>query len=376
LWGKLLGEYKVHIDFCYRTFKWSNEAKGKAAVFCVIIAFSIGNGGERNIYDGDAKTVAHNINPYLVDAPDILIASRGKPLCDVIPMIYGNKPSDGGNLILTSEEKDQFIAKEPEAALFIKRYIGSVEFINGLERYCLWLNDVSYPSLKNCPLIQERIKKVRVFRSKSTAKPTVEKAETPHLFFFISQPKNEYLVVPRVSSETRRYIPIGYLDKDTISSDSNSIVPDATLYHFGILTSNVHMAWTRTVCGRLKSDYRYSGSIVYNNFPWPDVTDSQKCEIEKLAQAVLEARASYPDSTLADMYGENSMPFHPKLVKAHKELDRAVMKLYGFAKDLPETGIVAKLMVMYQKLTTPPSLIPEPPKEKRCRKPRKASESE
>ncbi|MCL2347771.1 MAG: hypothetical protein FWC50_05855, partial [Planctomycetaceae bacterium] len=194
------------------------------------------------------------------------------------------------------------------------------------------------------------IKKVREFRLKSSAKPTVEKAKTPHLFFFISQPEKEYLVVPRVSSENRRYIPIGYLDKDTISSDSNSIVPNATLFHFGIMTSNVHMAWTRTVCGRLKSDYRYSGSIVYNNFPWPDATDEQQAEIAKLAQDVLDARASYPGSTLADMYGENSMPFHPKLVKAHKTLDTAVMKLYGFKKDTPEAEIVAKLMERYQKL--------------------------
>jgi len=351
LWGKMLDEYGVHIDFGYRTFKWHNEAKGKAAVHCVIIGFSQLGQTQKAIFDGEAKTLAKNVNPYLVDAPDVLIASRSKPICDVLPMVYGNKPSDGGHLILTSDEKDEIISKEPEAKKFIKRYIGSVEFINGLERYCIWLKDVPYPALKNCPSIQERIRKVREFRLKSTAKPTVEKAEIPHLFFFISQPENEYLIVPRVSSENRKYIPIGYLDKNTISSDSNSIVPNATLYHFGILTSNVHMAWTRAVCGRLKSDYRYSGAIVYNNFPWPGATDEQKVEIAKLAQDVLDARASYPDSTLADMYSENSMPFHPKLVKAHQTLDHAVMKLYNFKiKDTTEAEIVAKLMARYREL--------------------------
>jgi hypothetical protein len=285
----------------------------------------------------------------------------------VLPMVYGNKPSDGGHLILTSDEKKEIIAKEPEAEKFIKCYIGSIEFINGLERYCIWLKDIPYPALKNCHLIQERIKKVREFRLKSTSKPTVEKAEMPHLFFFISQPKNDYLIVPRVSSENRQYIPIGYLDKDTISSDSNSIVPNATLFHFGILTSSVHMSWMRAVGGRLRTDYRYSGSVVYNNFPWADATDQQKVEIEKLAQAVLDARTLYADSTLADMYGETSMPFHPKLVKAHQALDRAVMKLYKFKHDMSESAIVAKLMEMYQKLTERPTMIPEEKTKKRRR---------
>jgi hypothetical protein len=199
-------------------------------------------------------------------------------------------------------------------------------------------------------LVRARIKKVKEFRLKSTAKPTVEKAETPHLFFFISQPEKRYLIVPRTSSENRKYIPIGYLGKNTITSDSNSIVPNATLYHFGVLTSIVHMAWVRTIGGRLKSDYRYSGSIVYNNFPWPEAADVQKAEIEKLANDVLDARKLYPDSTLADMYNDSSMSFYPELVKAHKDLDRAVMKLYGFGKDVREAAIVAELMGRYQGL--------------------------
>ena len=240
------------------------------------------------------------------------------------------------------------IAKEPEAKKFIKPYVGSAEFINGTTRFCLWLKDVPYPALKNCPLALERVRKVREFRLQSTAQPTVAKAGEPHLFFFISQPDKKYLVVPRVSSENRRYVPMGFLPKGTVCSDSNSIVPDATLYHFGVLTSSVHMAWMRAVGGRLEMRYRYSGSIVYNNFPWPDATDGQKAGIEELAQAVLDARGHYPGSTLANMYGEGSMAFHPKLAKAHEKLDKAVMKLYGFAKAAAEPEVVAELMGMYE----------------------------
>jgi len=312
---------------------------------------SRGNVRERIIYDSDGtKIPAKNINPYLVDAPDVLIASRSKPICDVPIMYLGNKPADGGHLILTSTEKDALLAQEPQAEKLIKRYIGAVEFINGKERFCLWLKDIPYSDVKKCPSVMERLKRVRAFRLASTAKPTVEKAETPHLFFFISQPENDYLLIPSTSSENRPYIPIGYMDKDTVSGNANMILPEATLYHFGVLTSNVHMAWVRAVCGRLKSDYRYTGAIVYNNFPWPDAANEQKALIEKLAQGVLDARALYPGSTLADMYGENSMPFHPELVKAHKELDRAVMRLYGFTKDMAESAIVAALMERYQNM--------------------------
>jgi len=351
LWGKMFEEYGVHIDFCYRTFKWANEAKGKAAVHCVIIGFSLYDNNKKIIYDGEEKTVAKNINAYLVDAPSVLITSRSNPICDVPTMLLGNKPSDGGYLILTADEKDELLAKEPQASKLIKRYIGSVEFINNKERFCLWLKDVPFSDVKKCPSVLERIEKVKAFRLASTAKPTVEKAEIPHLFFFISQPNNDYLLIPSVSSENRKYIPIGYIDKQTISSNANSIIPNASLYHFGVLTSCVHMAWVRAVCGRLEMRYRYSGSIVYNNFPWADVTDEQKAEIEKLAQGVLDARLLYSNSTLADMYGENSMAFHPELVKAHQHLDRAVMKLYGFPiKDTTEAVCVALLMERYREL--------------------------
>ena len=354
LWGKLYAEYKVHIDFAYRTFRWGNEAKGKAAVHCVIIGFNVYNNGHKFIFDSNGtKTVAHNINSYLVDAPDVLIVSRSKPICDVPIMYLGNKPADGGNLILTADEKDTLLKHEPQAQKLIKKYLGASEFINGKERYCLWLKDITFTDVKNCPEVLDRIERVRTFRLKSTAKPTFEKAEIPHLFFFISQPNTDYLLIPSTSSENRRYVPMGYMDKDTISGNANMIVPEATLYHFGILTSNVHMAWMRAVCGRLKSDYRYTGAIVYNNYPWPDTTCEQVVYIEKLAQSVLDARTKYPNSSLADMYGENSMPFHQELLKAHQNLDRAVMKLYGFQPGkTSEAECVAGLMERYQALTS------------------------
>jgi len=352
LWSKMLNEYGVHINFAYRTFKWGSEAtEGKAAVHCVIIGFSLSNNVDKYIYDDVIKTKAQNINPYLVDAPNVLIASRSKPICNVPLMVYGNKPTDDGNLILSVDEKNDLIAKEPDSVQFIRRYVGATEFINNGERYCIWLKDVPFTALKNCPSILERVNRVREFRLKSTAKPTVDKANTPYLFFFVSQPKTEYILVPLHSSENRRYIPMGYMEADVISSNANSIIPNASLYHFGIISSNVHMAWVRAICGRIKSDYRYAGSTVYNNFPWPDATDTQKAEIEKLAQGVLDARTQYPDSTLADMYGETSMLFHTALLNAHRELDRAVMKLYGFpVKDFTEVDCVAALMERYQVL--------------------------
>ncbi len=352
LWGKLFDSYGIHIDFGYRTFKWSNAAPQKAVVHCVITGFSASkNDMPKFIYESDgSKIKASNVNAYLVDAPDVLIASRSKPICDVPIMCLGNKPSDGGHLILTVEEKDELLAREPQARKFIRRYLGAVEFINGAERFCLWMKNAPFTDVKKCPSILERIEKVRAFWLASTAQPTVEKAETPHLFFFISQPDSEYLLIPSSSSENRKYIPIGYMNKETIASNANMILPNAELYHFGILTSSAHMAWMRSVCGRLKSDYRYTGAIVYNNFPWPDAIDEQKATIEKLAQNILDARALYPESTLADMYGDNSMPFHPELVKAHQILDRAVVKLYGFQKDTTEPAIVASLMERYQRL--------------------------
>ena len=246
--------------------------------------------------------------------------------------------------------QNELLAREPQAGKLVKRYIGAVEFINGKERFCLWLKDAAFSDVKKCRSVLERLDRVRAFRLASSAKPTVEKAEMPHLFFSLTHPQTRYLAVPEVSSENRRYIPIGYLDPDTIASNKLVIVPDASLYHFGVLTSNVHMAWTRVVCGRMKSDYQYSKAIVYNNFPWPDATDEQKAVIENLAQGVLDARTQYPDSTLADMYGETSMLFHTALLNAHRELDKAVMKLYGFAVGTSEAECVAGLMERYREL--------------------------
>lgn len=349
VWKPLFEMFSIHIDFAWRTFKWSNEAKGKAAVHCVIAGFSTGHSKEKVIYDNDEKITAKNITPYLVDAPDVFVESRNKPLCDIPQIQKGSQPTDDGNLIVEADEYDDFVLKDPVAFKYIKRFIGAAEFINRKDRFCLWLIDASPADLRKMPLVIDRIEKVRQFRLASRKKATQESAETPSVFQETRQPCSEYIIVPRVSSERRRYIPMGFMTPDVIASDAVQIIPTATLYHFGILTSNVHMAWMRTVCGRLKSDYRYSNNIVYNNFPWPEANETQKAAIEKLAQGVLDVRAKYPDSSLADLYDPLTMP--PELLKAHRSLDTAVMKLYGFAKDATEADCVAALMERYQALT-------------------------
>lgn len=353
LWEKLLDLYKVHIDFAYRTFKWNSEAKEKAAVHCVIVGFSATHSVRpKYIYtSGTTGQEAQNINPYLVDAPDILISSRGSALCNVPRMTKGNQPSDGGNLILSQSEKDDLLSKDASVASCVRRYVGSKDFINNDEvRYCLWLKGVSPAVYRKNTEIMRRLEAVRQMRLASSAAPTRALAEKPYLFFSTPQTDSNYLCIPEVSSERRRYIPIGFMDKAVIASNKLLIVPDATLYHFGLLTSNVHMAWTRTVCGRLKSDYQYSGATVYNNFPWPTPTDEQRAKIEQTAQAILDARNLYPDCSLADLYDEATMP--PELRKAHQQNDKAVMQAYGFWGKLnTETACVAELMKMYQKLT-------------------------
>jgi len=351
VWKPLFDMFGLQIDFAHRSFKWDSEASDKASVYCVIIGFSNGYMGERIIYDGEMRTAAKNISPYLVDSPNIFIESRRASISESPDVVWGNKPVDGGNLIIEEGIYSDFIEKEPGAIKFIKRFVGADEYINDLKRYCLWLVNASPTEISKLPKVIERIEKVREMRLLSTKDATKRSADTPMLFQEIRQPESGYILIPSVSSEKHRYIPIGFMDKDVIASNAVHIIPNATLYHFGILTSNVHMAWTRAVCGRLETRYRYSKDIVYNNFPWPDVTDTQKTEIEKLAQSVLDARAEYPDSTLADMYGETSMLFHSSLLNAHRKLDRAVMKLYGFPiKDFNEADCVAALMEMYQKL--------------------------
>lgn len=352
LWEELFNKYNIHITFAYRTFRWDSEASSKAQVHCVIIGFSTLPSKKCKIYIGDRVQETNNINAYLVDAPNVFVSSRSKPICNVPAMFLGNKPSDGGNLILTEEERNNILQREPDLKQFIRPYLGAVEFINKKIRYCFWLKNASPSEIRKSPELMRRIEAVRNMRLASTAAPTREKANTPHLFFFISQPDTNYLLVPSTSSENRRYVPIGFLSPDVIASNAATIVPDATLYNFGVMTSNVHMAWMRTVCGRLKSDYRYSNAIVYNNFPWPTPTEAQKAKIEQTAQAILDARALYPDSSLADLYDEVTMP--SELRKAHQQNDRAVMDAYGFVKGTEartsESACVAELMKLYQKL--------------------------
>lgn len=353
LWNNLLSEYKIHINFAYRTFKWNSEAKEKAAVHCVIIGFSSGiSRTEKVIYTDKIAHPAENINPYLVDGPDVLVSSRGNALCDVPRMTAGNKPTDGGNLILSEDEKNAIVRKYPNVECCIRRYVGSRDYINNDEkRYCLWLKDVAPSVYVKCPDITNRLEAVRQMRLASSAKPTQAYADKPYLFFSTTQKDSNYLCIPEVSSERRRYIPIGFMDKSIIASNKLLIIPDADIYHFGILTSNVHMAWMRTVCGRLKSDYQYSGATVYNTFPWPNPTEEQKEKIKHTAQMILDARSLYSDCSLADMYGEKMYLF-PELLKAHQQNDKAVMQAYGFdIKTTTESSCVAALMKMYQELT-------------------------
>lgn len=349
LWQELINENHISIDFAYRTFVWSNEARGKAAVHCVIVGFSSFSSRKKLIFEGDKVIKALNISPYLIEAPNIVVRSRKKPICDVPDMIRGNQPTDGGNLIIEKDELEDFLKKEPKAKPYVKKLMGSSEFINNRDRYCLWLVGVSPKELKEMPLVMERIQRVREMRESSTFAGTRKLADTPTLFRETNNP-DSFIVIPRVSSERRKYIPMGFLDKDTIATDAVHIIPNASLYHFGVLTSKVHMAWVRATAGRLKSDYRYSKEIVYNNFPWAmDVTEKQKEAIEKTAQNVLDARASYPESSLGDLYDPLAMP--PELIKAHNKLDKAVIDAYGGAGFKSEAERVADLMQRYARLT-------------------------
>ena len=358
LWGKLIREYGVAINFAYRTFKWNSEAKEKAAVHCVIIGFASGvERKDKYIYGTVAvPSRASNISPYLLDAPNILVSSAGGgTLCNTPRMTKGNQPSDGGNLILSEEERNAMIAHDPSIECCIRRYVGSKDFINNdVKRYCLWLKDISPSVYRKNADIMKRLEAVKKMRLASSAKPTRALADKPYIFFSTPQTDTNYLCIPEVSSERRRYVPIGFMDKSIIASNKLLIIADATMYHFGVLTSNVHMAWMRTVCGRLKSDYQYSSANVYNTFPWPTPTEQQKLKIEQTAQAILDARALYPNSSLADLYDELTMP--PELRKAHQANDRAVMDAYGFVKGSPartsESACVAELMKMYQTLTS------------------------
>ena len=357
LWNVLINEFNISIHFAHRTFKWSNEAKGNAAVHCVIIGFASFEANEKYLFDYQTITSepllikAQNINPYLINANNILVFNRKYPLCNVPNMMYGNKPTDGGNFILSEEEKNTLVLKNPLVIKFIKPFISAREFLNGGKKWCLWLLDIKPNELKNIPEILERVEAVKQFRSKSIAAST--RNYSYHcLFRQITQPKSDYILVPRTTSENRKYIPIGFFTADNIVSDTCQSIPNGDLYLFGILTSEMHMAWVKYVCGRLKSDYRYSKDIVYNNYPFPEnITDKQKQTVETCAQAVLDTRVKYPDSSLADLYDPLTMP--PDLLKAHQKLDKAVDLCYRPQPFTSELNRIEYLFELYEKLTAP-----------------------
>ena len=355
LWKLLQGTYRIVINFAHQTFRWNNEARGKAAVYCVIIGFCLFDRNKKKLFtysDVDAEPVdcdARQINAYLVDAPNVIVESRRIPFGAVPQMIYGNKPADGGNLIIEQDEYDSFIKREPGARKLIKRLMGSEEFLNNKTRYCLWLVDAEPMELRKLPLVLDRVNRCKQMREASIAAGIRKFASTPMLFAQVTQPAGvDYLLVPEVSSERRKYVPMAFMGSDIIVNNLVKIIPNATVYQFGILTSTMHMAWMRYVCGRLELRYRYSKDIVYNTFPWPELTDKQLADIEAAAQAVLDARALYPDSSLADLYDPNLMP--AELAKAHTRLDRLVEKAYGksFESDAER---VAFLFERYQALT-------------------------
>ena len=350
LW-KPLFEDGLHIDFAHRTFRWDSEASIKAHVHCVIIGFSIAPSTKAKvIYAGDRPLVVDNINAYLIDAPSVFIESIKKPICNVPPVVFGNMPNDGGFLSDYSQEmRDEIVKQYPESSVAFKRFVGATEFINNKTRWCLWLKGVSPNIIRSVPHINQAVLSVKEMREKSTREATKKLADTPMLFGEIRQPDTEYIIIPRHSSENRKYIPMGFVSPDIICGDANLLMPNVSLYHFGVLTSNVHNAWMRVVCGRLKSDYRYSNTVVYNNFPWPTPTDEQKKKIEQTAQAILDARAKYPEASLADLYDELTMP--PELRKAHQANDKAVMQAYGFSIKMTESECVAQLFKLYEKLT-------------------------
>lgn len=427
IWKPMFEQFGLHFDFAYRTFRWDSEANIKAHVHCVIIGFSckkechtdsqaakaaisitsmqneakphselltqfqkeskkdfpLGKSnpcGNKKIFLNESQFIeAKNINGYLLDAPDIFIEKNSKPICDVPEMLRGSQPTDDGNLILSVEEKEEYIKKEPQGEKFLRPFMMGKDFLDRKPRWCFWLVGANPSDLKKCPILIKRIEAVREFREKSTKAATRQKAETPTLFDEIKDCKTNYVAIPVVSSERRRYIPIEYLTADVIAGNKLFQMPNASLYHFGVLTSNVHMAWMRAVCGRLEMRYSYSNTIVYNNFPWPQQfkIDNSKLKMENgkwtlsgeelpadkkelsivhsqlsiinTAQAILDARAKYPDSSLADLYDETLMP--PELRKAHQANDRAVMAAYGFSTKMTESECVAELFKMYESLT-------------------------
>ncbi len=363
LWSELFNRYQLKILFAHRTFAWQSEARGRAHVHVVIIGFGVHERGPKRLFDyqdigGEAQeVVVSNISPYLIEGADLAVTNRTAPLCSVPRMLWGNKPTDGGHLILSPEERDELLRKEPGAAKFVRRYMSGGDFINERERYCLWLKDAAPQELAKLPLVTERIKRVRAFRLASKAASTRRYADFPTLFRQIAQPDSPYLAIPEVSSERRLYIPMAYLSNDVICSNKIQFVPDATVFHFGILTSLMHMAWMRQVCGRLESRYSYSNSLVYNNFPWPDnATTAQRTRVENSAQKVLDVRQGYLDAgaSMADIYDPLRMP--APLLKAHQALDRSVDRCYRAAPFTSERERVEYLFQLYEAMTAPLAL--------------------
>ncbi len=356
VWKPLFERFQIQIDFAYQSFKWESEAKSKAQVHCVIIGFSQRNNQKKRLFSESGMKFVDKINPYLIESEIIFIENRKSPISNVPKMFRGSQPTDGGNLILTENEKEKLLMENPVAENFIRPYLMGADFIKRKPRYCIWLVDAKPNQLKKCPLILERVQKVKDFRLNSKKIATQRKAETPTLFDEIKESKIDYIAIPKTSSEKRRYIPMDYLSSEIIAGDGIRMLPTESKYLFGILTSNVHMAWMRTVAGRMKSDYSYSNTIVYNNFPFPKATENQVEKIKETAQAILDARSLYPDSSLADLYDELTMPV--ELRRAHQENDKAVMKAYGFTKKvngnttwLTESETVAKLFDMYREMT-------------------------
>ena len=350
IWKPMFEQFGIHFDFAYRTFRWDSEASLKAHVHCVIVGFSCNNSKiERKIFTESGNEIqAQNINPYLIDAPSIFIEKKTKPICSVPEIIRGSSPNDDGNLLMTCEEFAEYIKKEPHGAKFIRPFMMGKDFIQRKPRYCFWLVNANPTEIKECPILLKRIEAVKAFRETSKREKTLQLANTPTLFEDMRISDAKYVAIPKVSSESRRYIPIDFLESEVIPGDKLFFMKNSSLYHFGILTSNVHNAWMRVVCGRLKSDYSYSNTIVYNNFPWPALTEEQKAKIEQTAQAILDVRAKYPESSLADLYDEVTMP--PELRRAHQDNDRAVMAAYGFSTKMTESECVAELFKLYEKL--------------------------
>jgi hypothetical protein len=356
LWTILFNQYKIKIHFAHRTFSWRNEAKGNAAVHCVIVGFANYDTNNKSIFEyEDIKGEPHeikvkNINPFLVEGKDITVENRKSPICKVPEIIYGSFALDDGNYTLSEEERNQIIAENSNSKKLIKPFIGGRELLHSEKRYCLWLLNADPNEIKTNSKIKERVEAVRKWRSNSDRANTKKLAETPTLFAEVRQPKTSYLAFPTVSSVNRKYIPIAFLSPETIASNQLYVLPNANVYYFGILTSFIHMAWVKSVCGRLKSDYRYSASIVYNNFPFPEnPTDKQIKAIEEKAQKVLDTRAEFPSNSLADLYDPLSMP--PQLVKAHNELDKAVDLAYRSQPFTSEANRMEFLFELYEKYT-------------------------